>query len=284
MNRLWYLINDRLVAGEPVVVASLFNKSGSVPRADGAKMVIHANGSIAGTIGGGKLEAAVRELALQVFRSKASLIYQFDLTAFEIAETNMICGGTGKVLLDYVDATNPINLEIYSNIATALNKRERAWLLTALGTNLPDGKINRCLIKNDGTKIGQLECDYEELHQLVSKTNKVSIHSDVLDNQRLLIEPIRDTGLLYIFGAGHVAQQLAILAEMAGFKTIVIDDRIEYACKERFPKSDIILLESFNGILSNLQVNRDSYLDVFICPGGASYLYSRNRCLFSFTG
>lgn len=260
MNRLWYVINDQLVGGESVVVATLFGKSGSAPRTDGAKMIIHADGSIAGTIGGGKLESAVQGLASQVFKSKTPLIFPFELTAFEVAENDMICGGKGEILIEYLDALNPVNLAIYHDIAAALKRRERAWLLTEFGAERLDGEVSRCLIKSDGTVIGHLECNYQGLYELVSATDRVSIHSGVLDNQRLLIEPIRDTGSLYIFGAGHVARQLAVLAEMVNFKTIVMDDRTEFACQERFPRSDIVLLESFDEIPANLQLGRDSFV------------------------
>ena len=88
----------------------------------------------------------------------------------------------------------------------------------------------------------------------------MSIHSEVIDNRRYLIEPLRNSGTVYIFGAGHVSQQIAPLSETVGFKTVVLDDRAEYANHERFPSSsEIILLESFDR-LPELAIDEDGYI------------------------
>lgn len=47
---------------------------------------------------------------------------------------------------------------------------------------------------------------------------------------------------LVIFGAGHVSMALADLCAKVGFRTIVVDDRDEYACTARFPQSEVRVL------------------------------------------
>ena len=49
------------------------------------------------------------------------------------------------------------------------------------------------------------------------------------------IEPLQTIAHLYIFGGGHVALPLAQLANEAGFSCTIIEDRAEYATRERFP-------------------------------------------------
>lgn len=259
MNNLWYPIHDLTNSGEPFVIATLFGKSGSAPRTDGAKMIIYADGTITGTIGGGLLEAEVRELAGQVFHTKTPLLKQFDLSAAEIAETDMICGGKCEVLLDYIPGSNPARLEVYRGVVNALNKRQAAWLVTGMGLDSSEpGDISQCLAGANGSIIGSLECSPEVLKQMISAASESSVY--VLDNRRFLIEPVYDRDWLYIFGAGHIAKQLAILAEMADFKTVVVDDRLAYANRERFPHSDIVVVDSFEDLPAAVEIHPHSYL------------------------
>ena len=44
-------------------------------------------------------------------------------------------------------------------------------------------------------------------------------------------------GLVYIFGGGHVAQELVPVLTHVGFRCVVVDDRPEFACRERFPQA-----------------------------------------------
>ncbi|MBS3976695.1 MAG: XdhC family protein [Syntrophomonadaceae bacterium] len=261
MKPLWQDMEQLLSWGESFVVTTIFDKSGSVPRTAGAKMVIKMDGSIIGTIGGGRLEAEARSLAAEVFKSKSPLTQKFMLTGTDAAQMDMICGGKGEFLLDYIDAADQANLEIYRGIAKTLEKREKAWLITELGTALHNkGKRQQCLVKQDGSLTGTFEWDRGFLAKLIEGSAKISIHWEVLEDRRLLIEPIRNTGVLYIFGAGHVSQKIAPIAEMTGFKTVILDDRAEYASKERFPLSEIILLEALAEPLPDLAFNQDSYL------------------------
>ena len=53
-------------AGTPVVLATVIESLGSAPREEGARMLIRADGSIAGTIGGGAIEKKIVDEALQL--------------------------------------------------------------------------------------------------------------------------------------------------------------------------------------------------------------------------
>ena len=59
---------------------------------------------------------------------------------------------------------------------------------------------------------------------------------------QIFIEPLESTPTLCLFGAGHVAQPLAHLAKRAGFRVEVVDDRLKFANRERFPEADQVLV------------------------------------------
>jgi xanthine dehydrogenase accessory factor len=51
----------------------------------------------------------------------------------------------------------------------------------------------------------------------------------------LFLEPLRGAPRLWIFGAGHIARDLAPIAGALGFRVSVADDRAELATPDRFP-------------------------------------------------
>ena len=232
--------------GENFVVATVFDQSGSAPRTSGAKMLVRAGGMISGTIGGGRLEADAIQAAQKVLLSGRPMIWSFQLTGEDAASMDMICGGQGQVLLDFIDGTDETTRIIYEEAFAILETKGKGWLITTMGEG-QNFCTHRSLIKRDGTLVGRFDGEPQLLSKLTSGTASMSIHVEIIDKWRCLIEPLRNSGTVYIFGAGHVSQQIAPLSETVGFKTVVLDDRAEYANDKRFPSSSkIILLESFD--------------------------------------
>ena len=63
-----------------------------------------------------------------------------------------------------------------------------------------------------------------------------------------------------IFGAGHISKSLSKVADLAGFRTIVIDDREMFANRDRFPEADEIHADEYESIFAKLPVNETSYI------------------------
>jgi xanthine dehydrogenase accessory factor len=85
--------------GERAVLATVISNRGSVPRKAGTKMLIKADGALVGSIGGGNVEQAVQEKALDVMKSGEPQMMHFDLTG-KGEEAWMICGGQLDVFLE----------------------------------------------------------------------------------------------------------------------------------------------------------------------------------------
>ncbi len=262
MKKLFQEMVKLLQQKESFVLATIFDKSGSAPRTAGAKMVVRAVGAIIGTIGGGRLEAEAIRLGREALLSRQSLIQTFDLTGKDAAGMDMICGGKGEILIDFIDAADENARIIYTEAAKILERKEKAWLITVLeNTNDIKGLIRQqCLVKPDKTLIGKIDCDPYILEKLIAGPAKITIHAEAFDKQRFLVEPLRQAGAVYIFGAGHVSQKIAPLCETVGFRTVVLDDRIEYANHDRFPEpTEIMVIESFKK-LPELVIDENSYL------------------------
>ena len=99
---LYRMISDANERGERVVVATVANTRGSTPQQRGAKMLFLESGDIAGTVGGGCIEAEVWSEAREAMRSGKSALHHFTLTAEEASEEGMVCGGTMDIFVDVI--------------------------------------------------------------------------------------------------------------------------------------------------------------------------------------
>jgi xanthine dehydrogenase accessory factor len=102
-RELYSLIDAAQARGERVVVATVAHTRGSTPQQRGAKMLFFQNGDVAGTVGGGCIEAEVWAEARAALRSGQPGLFHFKLTADEASEEGMVCGGTMDVFLDVWD-------------------------------------------------------------------------------------------------------------------------------------------------------------------------------------
>jgi xanthine dehydrogenase accessory factor len=99
---LYRLIDEASERGERVVVATVAHTRGSTPQQRGAKMLFFQNGEVAGTVGGGCIEAEVWAEAREAMRSGKSALHHFSLTAEEASEEGMVCGGTMDIFVEVI--------------------------------------------------------------------------------------------------------------------------------------------------------------------------------------
>ena len=97
---LYRAVSDAHNRGERVVVATVAHTRGSTPQRRGAKMLFFESGEVAGTVGGGCVEAEVWAEAREALRSGKSALHHFSLTADEASEEGMVCGGTMDIFID----------------------------------------------------------------------------------------------------------------------------------------------------------------------------------------
>jgi len=76
----------------------------------------------------------------------------------------------------------------------------------------------------------------------------------------VFIEPVVPQPRVYIFGAGHISKSLSKVANLAGFSTVVIDNREAFANRERFPEADEIFAEEYEEVFPKLTIRDTSYL------------------------
>jgi len=87
-------------SGRRGALATIINVRGSIPSFKSAKMLVRDDGSIAGTIGGGCVEAEVWQAARDVMKSELARTLTFDLNQNPKYDTGLICGGTLEIFIE----------------------------------------------------------------------------------------------------------------------------------------------------------------------------------------
>ena len=101
-----------LRAGETCELAVVAGTAGSSPRGVGAWMAVFADGSQAGTIGGGKIELFALDEARELLSAGQSRLVRYTMGG-ENSDTGMICGGAICLCYLHLDATQaPLFQEI----------------------------------------------------------------------------------------------------------------------------------------------------------------------------
>lgn len=257
-----------LEAGERVVSTVILSRSGSAPRVAGTRMFVRSDGSILGTIGGGILEARVVETAREVFSDGKSRVRRFTLASDEAGNTGMICGGAIQVLISLLDPADTGCPPFYRAAAEAYRTRKRGWMVMEVPReDTAAFAVRQGLLCGDGSASGCLEPEALESIVALAAAGAPDVvsHGDGV----YLVEPLCHQGTVFIFGAGHVSQKLAPLAKFVGFRTVVVDDRAEFANRERFPDADEILVPaSFESAMTGLDLDVDAFV-VLVTRGHA---------------
>jgi len=277
MRELLRELTAALDRGRDCVYCSLIETRGSTPQKAGAAMLVFADGGQFGTLGGGCVEAEVKQRALRVLASPESRseILTFHLDDNYGWDDGLICGGRMAILADPVAASN-------GQTKPGANYYRRYRELVDLGRGcteaiiLADPKIgapagSRFLFDADGQLVAQTGCHafaaspHLDAAQKSCEGRESMPPKEVSENLRSLQrrpEPAVRNGIAYlpilpritllIVGGGHVGQAVGRLAAEVDFDIWVLDDRETYASRERFPRAQKIVVGDIGSRLQEL--------------------------------
>nr|WP_321467032.1 XdhC family protein [uncultured Desulfobulbus sp.] len=258
MKKLIQQICTTLGDAQDLVLVTISSQSGSTPRLAGAKMIILRDGRIGGTIGGGQVEALAIEEAALCFDGKKSLRKTFDLTNSMAANTDMICGGKMEIFLEYI-APSDTNRDVFRRLLESMHSGRRITLVCPLADGSADEP--RFVVDHRGTPSSPAVTDglLSAIKQVRSSTSAATLIEH--DGREYLLSYFAVAGTVYLLGAGHVSACTAEAATRVGFRVVVMDDRAEFANKERFPLADEVkVLDSFDDCFQGFEIDHDAYL------------------------
>jgi xanthine dehydrogenase accessory factor len=207
-------------------------------------MLVFPDGSQRGTLGGGCVEAEVKQRALRVLStgSEQAEVLTFCLDDNYGWDDGLICGGRMSILADPLPhAVNPARERRRKVVAYYRRFRELAELgrgcteAVVMASQAPDLAVgSRYLFDADGQLAVQLAQgpvpDAVTRHLVpVQKRPGPATHGGIA------YLPVLPRVTLLIVGGGHVGQAVARLAAEVDFDIWVLDDRAYYASPERFP-------------------------------------------------
>ena len=245
MRNMLKTIKNKPEHGEPLVLVTVIASSGATPRGAGARMLIGKEGRICGTIGGGAVEYRSEQIAAKVLEDKTSLGQDFTLTKDDVQNLGMICGGACDVFFHYLPAGDIHTIMLCDEAEAEFQRGSNLWLLTDVGAN------------------GQMGLYEEDLGFWgISVPEKLTLSRHPERTGNIFAEQINVSGRVYIFGGGHVAQELVPVLSHVGFRCVVMDDRAEFTKKELFPGAEEVICGDLQNIGNYMTIGNDDYVCV----------------------
>ena len=252
METLFCTMRDTLKNGHDLVLCTIIASSGSTPRGSGAKMAVFADGSTLGTVGGGAVEYESVRLAKKALAERTAFTHGFNLSHNQTADIGMICGGQVVVYFQFFSGGDARAIAFFEAAAAQFAERKNTWLITQLS----EGGVKQMGIytREDGLRF--LEKDTNERDILPLLRPRAILKQG---EPSYYVEPLTTAGYAYIFGGGHVAQELVPVIARIGFAPIVFEDRPDFARRELFPDAADTIVGSFTNINASVSITSDDY-------------------------
>jgi xanthine dehydrogenase accessory factor len=171
-------------------------------------------------------------------------------------------------------------MDIYDEIVRLRKLGQKCALATIVQVrgSIPSFESAKMLVREDGSMIGTVgggcvEAEVWNAAREVLETQKpknlsFSLGEDAAYDNGLIcggqlnifVEPVVPQPHAYIFGGGHVSKGISKVAALAGFATVIIDNREAFANPERFPEAEATYAEEYEDVFGKLPINSSSYL------------------------
>jgi xanthine dehydrogenase accessory factor len=213
---LWRAAAELAQQGRPGALATVARTRGSTPVPAGAKMLVGPDGRIAGSIGGGCMEAEVIAAAVDAQGQRRPVLLTHHLNADLAGDLGLSCGGTVDVFVEPLVADPPYVAALHAAAAAGagLVRTATDWSHGARKTFEP------------------------------TTARRTAVAANLTRDGRYMVERLVARARVLVFGAGHVGAAVARAAAAAGFQVAIVDDRPEFADPGRFPEGIAVLAAS----------------------------------------
>jgi xanthine dehydrogenase accessory factor len=171
-------------------------------------------------------------------------------------------------------------MDIYAELVRLRGLGQKCALATIVQVNgsIPSFESAKMLVREDGSIVGTVgggcvEADVWNAAREVMETERpknlnFSLGQDAAYDNGLIcggqlnvfVEPVIPNPKAFIFGAGHISKSISKIAAIAGFETVIIDNREQFANRDRFPEAAEIFAEEYEDVFPKLNINSTSYL------------------------
>ncbi len=171
-------------------------------------------------------------------------------------------------------------MDVFEELVRLRRLGQKSALATIVDVrgSIPSFQSAKLLVREDGSMVGTIgggcvEAEVWNAAREVIETEKprhlnFNLGQDAAYDNGLIcggqldvfIEPVTPIPSAYIFGAGHISKSLSKVAALAGFRTAVIDNREQFANRDRFPDADEVIAAEYEEVFPKLEINESAYL------------------------
>jgi xanthine dehydrogenase accessory factor len=258
MRDLVLRLIEGLMRDRELIVCQVVETRGSTPQKAGSMMIIDPDGGQAGTLGGGCVENEVKQKAICQIGETDAAVHTFILDHDYAWADGLICGGKMVVLSQAMCGPGP--LDYFRTLANVIEEGKGFVEAVVVDDTQADGALlgSRVLFDGDGKPRAAWPAAAIPdglIAQLIppAERPKPSVHGGIA------FLPNWPRIRLIVVGAGHVGQAVASLAAQADFDVCVVDDRHQYANRERFPAAQRLLVGPIDEVLASLEISPETY-------------------------
>ena len=275
MEQVFRAASDEITAGNEMVVATVVKTSGSTPQKPGAKLLVRADGSGVGTLGGGCVEGDIWFAASQLLKSGGvAEMRDYELNEDLAAEDGLVCGGTMYFLLDPIrkpEIAKEFNDEVVAAYEGGAPVAVASLMKTSEGADLTIGA--KLLIRENGSTSGSLGDEILDSHAMNSARKLMAMGKNdyvtAESGDEYFVEAYTTPPTLVLAGGGHVSKAISNIAASLGFRIFIIDDREEFSNPDRFPEAEQTVVSDYGSAFEKLPIGTNSF--VVIATRGHRY-------------
>lgn len=254
--------------GRRYAVCTVVRTSGSTPQVVGAKMIVDDLGRLTGTLGGGCVEGDAFDEARRVIGTSETSLREYELTEDLAWDTGLVCGGTMWIWIEPGERALTVgDSEMLGDVLAASTGGRPVALATLLhkkGRDLePAGRI---FVETGGRARGVLgdgALDERARAAAADALRQGTARTIALDEEHeLLVEPVLSKPRLVVVGGGHVGLAIARMAVLLDYDVAVIEDRTEFATRERFPDGVEVMHADMVEALDTMEIGWNTFIVV----------------------
>ncbi len=260
MRALLRHLTQALENGREPIVCQVVETRGSTPQKAGAFMIVDPDGGQVGTLGGGCVEAEVKQKAIRRIGQAGAELHSFVLDHDYAWADGLICGGKMVISAEAVRGDRPL---AYFRAHQALVEAGEGYTEAVVtdpaklgAPDVPEG--SRFLFGPDGGFVAGWPSD-DLPAGITERVEPLTDRPKPSARGGLAVMPTLPRVRLVIVGAGHVGQAVGDLAAQADFDVWVVDDRAQYANPDRFPRAQKIVVGPIDEVLPALDVTPQTY-------------------------
>jgi xanthine dehydrogenase accessory factor len=171
-------------------------------------------------------------------------------------------------------------MDVYEELVRLRNLGQKCAIATIVSVrgSIPSYESAKLLVREDGSITGTIgggcvEAEVWNAAREVIETEKpkhltFNLGQDAAYDNGLIcggqldvfVEPVLPIPRAFIFGAGHISKSLSQVATLAGFGTVIVDNRESFANRDRFPEAVDVHAAEYEEIFPSLPINETSYV------------------------